>query len=172
MPFDAWRWAHLLQSSVAGIVVEIPNKEHKLLKLKRASPVVQSRHRILHGREKPKVIIFLNQCRSQICWHESWVLFNNIMSVKFTLLLSFYFLFPAPRKVNQRFLSPLVYGVSGFVCVYLFIVERNHDPLTRDHVIWVVRGVAWLILNPLPFALSYQVGDDSSLQTFDSLSWK
>lgn len=129
-----WLWAHLLQSSVAGIVVEIPNKENKLLKLKRASPVVQSRHRILHGREKPKVIIFLNQCRSQICWHESWVLFNNIMSVKIYITTElFYFLFPALEKLITGSLGHLWSMESqGFVCVYLFIVERNHDPLIRD----------------------------------------
>lgn len=129
-----WRWAHLPQSSVAGIVVEIPNKEHKLLKLKRASPVVQSRHRILHGREKPKVIIFLNQCRSQICWHELWVLFNNIISVKIYIATElFYFLFPALEKLITGSLGHLWSMESpGFVCVYLFIVERNRDPLIRD----------------------------------------
>lgn len=129
-----WLWAHLFQSSVADIVVEIPNKEHKLLKLKRASPVVQSRHHTLQGREKPKVMVFLNQCRSQICWHESWALFNNIMSVKIYIATElFHFLFPAPEKLITGSLGHLWSTESqGFVCVYLFIVESNHDPLIRD----------------------------------------
>lgn len=118
-----WLWAHRLQSSVADSVVEIPNKEHKLLKLKRASPVVQSRHHILWGREKPKVIVFLNQCRTQICWHESWALFNNIMSVKIYIATElFHFIFPALEKLitgslghlwsmeSQAFVRVLIYS--------------------------------------------------------------
>lgn len=134
MPFDA---PLTLSSSAPELSCWYSSrdpKEHKLLKLKRASPVVQPRHRILQGREKPKVMVFLNQCRSQICWHESWALFNNIMSVKIYIATElFHFLFPALEKLITGSLGHLRSTESqGFVCVYLFIVESNHDPLIRD----------------------------------------
>lgn len=70
---------------------------------------------------KPKVKN-LNQCRSQICWHESWVLFNNIMSVKIYIATELLFSFPSPRKVNQRFLGHLWSMESqGFVCACTYL---------------------------------------------------
>ena len=66
--------------------------------------------------------------------HESRVLFNNIILVKIYFAIElFRFLPPATEKlISGSQGHPWSSEFQAPVCVYLFIVENKHKPLTGD----------------------------------------